>query len=231
MTKLKNCGKAEPDDRLKIGTVFGKLTVIEEAIYVRKTNGRKKMVMVLCECGVKKLMMVYPILSGRDRACGCMKFAGNRTTHGMTHTKEYQTWAHIKRRCYVKKDKSYPRYGGSGIKMHSSWFNSFETFFKDVGPAPLGDNISIDRYPDKNGNYEPTNVRWADVYQQANNKNYNILVVIDGVEKTLKQWCNYYDTKYHTVWARISNGWDAVDAIIKPIKRLKRRANNGVALR
>ena len=91
-------------------------------------------------------------------------------THGESKTRsvEYGTWSRVKTRCYNQKSKDYKDYGGRGIKMCDSWLNSYESFLRDMGRRPKG-RYSLDRI-NVNGNYEPSNCRWATDKEQANNK-------------------------------------------------------------
>lgn len=82
----------------------------------------------------------------------------------------YSTWCNIKQRCYNPKNTSYDLYGGRGVTMCERWRNSFEAFCEDVGDRPSL-NHTIDRYPDKNGNYSPDNFRWATKKEQNLNRN------------------------------------------------------------
>jgi len=92
------------------------------------------------------------------------------TKHGLSGSREYETWARIKQRCYNKKLPCYKDYGGRGITMCDEWKESFEQFYKDMGKRPEGK--SIDRI-DNDGSYEPSNCRWADkVTQQTNRRMY-----------------------------------------------------------
>lgn len=84
-----------------------------------------------------------------------------------TKSKLYHVWWAIKTRCYNPKDKSYKDYGGRGITMCDRWLNSLEAFEEDMGNRPVG--TSIDRI-DPNGNYEPSNCRWATPLQQTLNR-------------------------------------------------------------
>lgn len=81
---------------------------------------------------------------------------------------EKYTWYNMLRRCYNSNDPSYERYGGRGITVCGEWLMSFDNFYRDMGPRPTNQH-SLDRI-DNNGNYEPTNCRWATVTQQQQNK-------------------------------------------------------------
>lgn len=87
--------------------------------------------------------------------------------HGMTKSKEYSAWHHMKDRCLNPNDANYGIYGGRGIKICDKWIDSFLKFYEDMGDRPEG--TSLDRI-DVNGNYEPSNCRWANSVTQARNQ-------------------------------------------------------------
>ena len=79
----------------------------------------------------------------------------------------YKTWSGMKRRCTRAAAADYARYGGRGIRVCERWLNSFADFVADMGPRPPG--TSIDRI-NNDGNYEPSNCRWATNEQQYSNR-------------------------------------------------------------
>lgn len=88
--------------------------------------------------------------------------------HGMYKSTEYNAWKMMKKRCYYKKYKCWPNYGGRGIKVCERWINSFSNFVEDMGNKPKSE-YSLDRI-NNDGNYEPGNCRWAGSITQNNNQ-------------------------------------------------------------
>jgi hypothetical protein len=85
----------------------------------------------------------------------------------MTHTSEYWIWAAMRNRCRNPRDAGYENYGGRGVGICEAWNSSFDAFLADMGRRPPG--MSLDRI-DNDGNYEPSNCRWATQSEQVRNR-------------------------------------------------------------
>jgi len=87
----------------------------------------------------------------------------NKARHGLAKSPEFNTWGNMKRRCNNPNHPDYPNWGGRGIKVCDRWMESFLNFYEDMGPRPSKE-YSLDRI-NNNGNYEPTNCRWATIFE------------------------------------------------------------------
>jgi len=166
---------AAPKPRIQVGEKFTRWTVIED----RTPPGERRRYLCRCECGTEKIVDGPSLRIGASRSCGCLQVelvAVRRTRHGDTSrddgkkpVPEYVAWTSMKNRCTNPKCQRYEIYGGRGIKVCDRWTASYEAFLADVGRRP-GPEYSLDRYPDRDGDYQPGNVRWATRSEQMLNR-------------------------------------------------------------
>ena len=134
----------------------------------------------------------------------------------------FETWRTMNRRCHSLKHHQYKNYGARGIEVCERWRKNFEAFLEDVGPKPSPAH-SLDRYPDKNGNYEPGNVRWATWVEQNRNTRGNVMVTIEGRTQCIMDWALEKGILHNTLSGRLRRGWSPEDAVSKPIKKKPQR--------
>ena len=104
-------------------------------------------------------------------------------------------------RCYNPKCSQYKNYGGRGIKVCDEWKESIEAFAEWVKTSNYEEGLTLDRI-DVNGNYEPSNCRWATIKQQANNRRTSAYITINGETKTVAEWSEYSGLKPSTISRR-----------------------------
>jgi len=114
-------------------------------------------------------------------------------THGLCHHPLYKVWNGIKQRCNNPKSTGYEGYGGRGISVFKEWNDSFEVFFIDVVKG-YEKGLELDRI-NNNGNYEPSNVRWATRLQQMKNIRTNNHITYNGETKILSDWAKELSVK------------------------------------
>ena len=199
------------------GVRFGMLTVLRPA-YIKKGH---KYYTCRCDCGNIKDISGSHLATGASKSCGCGVVRATikrNTTHGLSKTRLFSIWMGMKRRCFNPNEPSYQYYGGRGITMCKEWKSDFMNFHDWSIENGYSDNLSIDRI-NADGNYEPTNCRWANAKEQASNKTNNHIVTINGVSKPIMEWCKEYSVTATTVYQRMRNGWNEIDAITKPDQR------------
>lgn len=142
--------------------------------------------------------------SGHTRSCGCLhretvaelartnpliaeyRISDKRreqtrqqaTTHGFSYHAHKPRWQNMMKRCYDQDHPAFHLYGGRGIGVFPAW-RDLAAFcaWMDANLGPCPDGMSLDRYPDNDGNYEPGNVRWATQPEQIQNSRWAKLTV------------------------------------------------------
>lgn len=148
-----------------IGQIFGRWEVLEKA--PKRPNIPVNFWKCRCICGNLGEISTGDLRRKHSQGCKSCARSEQNTKHGKSGTRVYTIWKHVIQRCRNPNNKDYHYYGGRGITVCDRWL-SFENFYHDVGDPPL--NKSIDRYPNNDGNYEPTNWRWATQKEQTNNQ-------------------------------------------------------------
>lgn len=133
--------------------------------------------------------------------------------HGKSHSPEWNSWNGMKDRCHNPKSKDYSSYGGRGIKVCLRWREDFMAFYKDMGEKPTRQH-TLDRI-DPNGNYEPSNCRWATKMEQANNRRDNKHFTHNGRTQTLSRWADELGMSRGLLWNRVYLGW-STERILTP---------------
>jgi hypothetical protein len=176
----------------------------------------------VCDCGNVGVVRSYCLLKATSNSCGCLAHELSSLRLSGTpsrHPAEYRIWRGIKNRCLNPNVWAYSYYGGRGIKICDRWLESFDAFLDDIGPNPKHE---IDRFPNMNGDYEPSNCRWATRLQQARNKRNNRLVTHDGQTKCVAEWAADLGISYAALAKRLlKNGWNIADALTTPPRPMK----------
>lgn len=108
-----------------------------------------------------------------SRECA-FKAVGEKTRrHGLSRTRLHTIWCHMKTRCKCKTSIAYRYYGGRGVKVCEEWIECFESFRDWAIKNGYSDTLEIDRI-DTNGDYCPSNCRWATKSQQMQNRRKSV---------------------------------------------------------
>ena len=203
------------------GRRFGRLHVLR---YVGQNIYHKARWECLCDCGQIIITVGNSLIHGHSKSCGCLnreKKTKRNTTHGMSKRREYSIWCDIKKRCLNRNSSSFSYYGGRGITMCIQWQQSFESFYKDMGPMPTPQH-TIERL-DNNGPYNPKNCTWESRKTQARNTRRNRYFTYQGKTLSLAEWAEESGMKYWTLHARLRRGWTFSRTISEPLLRIRAR--------
>lgn len=201
------------------GQQFGRLTVLN---FHGKDKYSHNLWVCKCECSNVCIVSTNALETKRTNSCGCLKKelnTGKFTTHGKTSDKLYKIYYSMINRCANESNKNYHNYGGRGIKICDEWANDFVIFYDWSIANGYKEHLSIDRI-DVNGNYEPSNCRWATTKEQGNNKRTNINITYGGKTLNLSQWAKIFGVKYLPLYHRVATKGMEIDAAVEEIKKL-----------
>ena len=196
MTTLQEAASIPKRVKNITGQRFGYLTAIR---YVGNDHRHFAQWECKCDCGTIKIIRGASLQNGLTTSCLCMRvpaqIEANSTQDGLGRTREANIWRGMKRRCYVASTPEYIYYGARGISVCDRW-HTFSNFLIDMGKCP--DGMSIDRI-NVNGNYEPSNCKWATSIEQARNKRKTVF--FQG--KPLAQIAEEIGVRYSTAYSRL----------------------------
>lgn len=208
-----------------VGLRFGRLEVIE---VVGKNKNHHFILKCKCDCG-KIMTTTATTLLRKTRSCGCLasELTSSRNrlikrTHGHSiggkPSKMYDAHQAMISRCYGNSPQS-KGYRERGTTVCDRWRfgengkTGFECFLEDM-PEPEYKYLSVDR-KDNEGNYEPSNCRWATPYIQNNNTSANRRLEHGGVTLNIGQWDEKLGLSKGAIYHRLKSGWSITDAVTK----------------
>jgi hypothetical protein len=135
----------------------------------------------------------------------------------------YRVWQGMRRRCLDPVCKHYSDYGGRGVTVCERWNDSFEAFLADMGERPTAEH-QLDRYPDNDGNYEPSNCRWAVRSANCRNRRSNKIIEFAGERLCISDWAERVGLSFNALQQRLKNGWAVDRALTEPLHKQANRA-------
>ncbi len=215
------------------GQRFGRLTVIKRE---GKNKSREALWLCKCDCDKFTKTTTYSLKSGGTKSCGCLQKEiaskiGFKSLfrEGQMQNKVYQRIRKIlnsmRSRCYNIKNNRYKNYGARGIKICEEWSGEqgIKNFYDWSIANGYKNNLSIDRI-DNNGDYEPSNCRWATDTEQSNNRTSNRLITYKNETHTLAEWSRILNISYSMLQSRLNrDNWTIEQCFFGKAKTYRRR--------
>lgn len=116
-------------------------------------------------------------------------------------------------RCFNPKDVAFQYYGGRGVSVDPT-LRTFQGFLAVLGPRP--EDMSLERI-NSDGDYTPSNVKWATIMEQNNNRRSNVQITYKGKSQTLAAWARDLGMNKTMLWNRLNTyKWSVADSFERP---------------
>ena len=201
------------------GKKFGMLTVLAE---LQERRHGKVMWLCKCDCGKLHIAPGTRLVNGNVHSCGCLRYkraAESLIKHGKRQSRLYSIWANMKNRCHLESSTEYKRYGARGIRVCEEWRNNFQSFYDWAMANGYQENLTLDRIYN-NGDYEPSNCRWATSKEQGRNTRRTRYLTCNGRTQCIADWADETGLSQSLIRQRIEKlHWGVEKAIMEPVHR------------
>lgn len=154
-----------------------------------------------------------------------------RNVLGLSHERLYAVYNGMIQRCYNKNHPHYENWGGRGISVCDEWLCDYQSFRKWA--LQSGYDYKKDRKTqtldriNNDGNYEPSNCRWATAKEQSMNQRprktgvgYKHNWTFEGITKSAEDWCEIFNVSVPMVMYRVNKmGMEPFVALVTPVSR------------
>lgn len=172
----------------------------------------------VCDCGHEGVTQIsenpgYCPVCSRKKAAEKLKRHGEAPSKAKNASRLYRIWLGMNQRCFNSNNSEFYAYGGRGISVCSEWRNDYLKFKEWAIDNSYNDALSLDRI-NVNGNYEPSNCRWATQEIQCNNKRNTRRYLLNGQMYTINDLSKMSGLSKEVIKHRLNQyGWDVEDAI------------------
>lgn len=175
-----------PKKIILTGRKIGQLTILSE-------SGNK--CIARCDCGITKEFWRSNILAGYTTKCHRVPFNKDRA-------RTLYCWSAMMARCYNRANPAYETYSRpwGHISVCKRW-HKFKNFLADMGYLPVG--MTLERI-DNNGNYQPSNCKWATKSEQSKNTRSNVRLTFQGRTQTVSDWASELGINRSTLYKRLN---------------------------
>jgi hypothetical protein len=195
------------------GKKFARWTVLSFHGSVNK----KRMWNCICECGTEMKVNGTSLRMGVSKSCGCLSADNVRTRltkHGMTKHPLFGVWKGMLSRCNNPHAKSFPDYGGRGIKVCDRWLD-FKAFHDDMIDA-YGPGMTIERKDNEEG-YSPGNCTWIPKAEQNRNRRSVIFIDTPVGRLSISDAARVAGVSWFAISNRVKKGW-SIETILSPAR-------------
>lgn len=229
MGKHKQWRARQEREPIAIGTRFGRLVTTSESTPTSEEYWYRHY-QCLCDCGNVTSPRKDSLTRGDTISCGCYakEVAGAKLrTHGLSGNPVASSFYSMRNRCTNESNSDYHHYGGRGISVCSDWLDPDEglaNFIRDMGPTHK-EGLEIERI-DNDGNYEPSNCKWATRREQVLNRRFDTVTIgvpnyleFEGKTLHLAAWADELGINSMIISDRIGKlGWSIERALTEPVK-------------